>query len=171
MTSSSGGKLSAASNSNNSSNAAKTTTSSVPTTPSNKDNAVKGSGSSNQSAKSTGNKQAATAEMGGRGASLGFSPAGSFLTTNNNSPRFPSTASTMVTSTQLSSAGGARNYGDAAVTTNSAPASHPEQRTVGTVTSTSDIGVMTEPDALGPCEPGTSVHLDGIVWHESDTGK
>ena len=77
----------------------------------------------------------------------------------------------MVTSTQLSSAGGARNYGDAAVTTNSAPASQPEQRTVGTVTSTSDIGVMTEPDALGPCEPGTSVHLDGIVWHESDTGK
>uniref|UniRef100_H2YSZ0 C2H2-type domain-containing protein n=1 Tax=Ciona savignyi TaxID=51511 RepID=H2YSZ0_CIOSA len=29
---------------------------------------------------------------------------------------------------------------------------------------------MTEPDALGPCEPGTSVHLDGIVWHETDTG-
>ena len=44
------------------------------------------------------------------------------------------------------------------------------QRTVGTVTCTSDIGVMTEPDSLGPCEPGTSVHLDGIVWHETDTG-
>ncbi|XP_076804956.1 uncharacterized protein LOC143448908 isoform X2 [Clavelina lepadiformis] len=43
-------------------------------------------------------------------------------------------------------------------------------RSVGTVTSTSDIGVMTETDALGPCEPGTSVHLDGIVWHETDTG-
>ena len=46
-----------------------------------------------------------------------------------------------------------------------------KQRTVGTVTASSDIGVMTEPDALGPCEPGTSVHLDGIVWHESDTGE
>ena len=47
---------------------------------------------------------------------------------------------------------------------------HTETRTVGTITSTSDIGVMTEPDSLGPCEPGTSVHLDGIVWHETDTG-
>ena len=45
------------------------------------------------------------------------------------------------------------------------------QRTVGTVTCTTDIGVMTEPDALGPCEPGTTVHLDGIVWQETDTGK
>ena len=44
------------------------------------------------------------------------------------------------------------------------------QRSVGTITCTSDIGVMTEPDALGPCEPGTSVHLDGIVWHETNTG-
>jgi len=44
-------------------------------------------------------------------------------------------------------------------------------RSIGTVTSTSDVGVMTEVDSLGPCEPGTSVHLDGIVWHETDTGK
>nr|XP_018670716.1 zinc finger protein 608 [Ciona intestinalis] len=44
------------------------------------------------------------------------------------------------------------------------------QRSVGTLTLTADVGVMTEPDALGPCEPGTSVHLDGIVWHETDTG-
>ena len=43
-------------------------------------------------------------------------------------------------------------------------------RSVGTITSTSDVGVMTETDSLGPCEPGTSVHLDGIVWHETDTG-
>ena len=30
---------------------------------------------------------------------------------------------------------------------------------------------MTEPENLGACEPGTSVNLEGIVWHETDTGK
>ena len=46
-----------------------------------------------------------------------------------------------------------------------------QQHSVGTDTSTLEIGVMTDPDALGPCEPGTSVHLDGIVWHETETGR
>lgn len=32
------------------------------------------------------------------------------------------------------------------------------------------IGTITEPDCLGPCEPGTSVTLEGIVWHESEGG-
>jgi hypothetical protein len=32
------------------------------------------------------------------------------------------------------------------------------------------IGTITEPDCLGPCEPGTSVTLEGIVWHETDGG-
>ena len=32
------------------------------------------------------------------------------------------------------------------------------------------IGTITEPDHLGPCEPGTSVTLEGIVWHETDGG-
>lgn len=36
-------------------------------------------------------------------------------------------------------------------------------------TSTS-IGTITEPDCLGPCEPGTSVTLEGIVWQETDGG-
>ena len=26
---------------------------------------------------------------------------------------------------------------------------------------------MTEPDCLGPCEPGSSVLLEAVVWHES----
>lgn len=39
-----------------------------------------------------------------------------------------------------------------------------------TITSTS-VGTSVEPDCFGPCEPGTSVHLDGIVWHETDTGE
>lgn len=36
-------------------------------------------------------------------------------------------------------------------------------------TSTS-IGTITEPECLGPCEPGTSVNLEGIVWQETDGG-
>jgi hypothetical protein len=35
---------------------------------------------------------------------------------------------------------------------------------------TSHVGVITDPDCLGPCEPGTSVVLEGIVWHETDNG-
>ena len=30
---------------------------------------------------------------------------------------------------------------------------------------------MTEPESLGPCEPGTAVKLQGIVWQETDKGK
>ena len=37
----------------------------------------------------------------------------------------------------------------------------------GTVT---DASTVTEPEQLGPCEPGTSVSLEGIVWHETDSG-
>ena len=33
-----------------------------------------------------------------------------------------------------------------------------------------DIGTMTEPESLGPCEPGTAVKLQGIVWQETDKG-
>ena len=29
---------------------------------------------------------------------------------------------------------------------------------------------MTEPESLGPCEPGTAVKLQGIVWQETDKG-
>ncbi|CAD7078319.1 unnamed protein product [Hermetia illucens] len=32
------------------------------------------------------------------------------------------------------------------------------------------FGTLTEPECLGPCEPGTSVNLDGIVWHETEDG-
>ena len=38
-------------------------------------------------------------------------------------------------------------------------------------TDTCDMAVSTEPECLGPCEPGTHVNLEGIVWHESDNGK
>lgn len=36
---------------------------------------------------------------------------------------------------------------------------------------TREAGVVTEPECLGPCEPGTSVNLEGIVWHETEEGK
>jgi len=35
---------------------------------------------------------------------------------------------------------------------------------------TVSVGLATEPDQLGPCEPGTSVVLEGIVWNETDSG-
>lgn len=30
------------------------------------------------------------------------------------------------------------------------------------------VATITEPECLGPCEPGTSVTLEGIVWHETE---
>jgi hypothetical protein len=38
-------------------------------------------------------------------------------------------------------------------------------------TETSSIGVATDPDCLGPCEPGTNVLLEGIVWQETENGQ
>ena len=37
-------------------------------------------------------------------------------------------------------------------------------------TDTSHMAIMTDPDCLGPCEPGTSVVLEGIVWQETENG-
>ena len=37
-------------------------------------------------------------------------------------------------------------------------------------TDTSHMVIMTDPDCLGPCEPGTSVVLEGIVWQETENG-
>ena len=33
-----------------------------------------------------------------------------------------------------------------------------------------DASTITDPDCLGPCEPGTSVILEGLVWAESNNG-
>lgn len=80
-----------------------------------------------------------------------------------------STSITQATSSQTSAVWSRSTQQGAANTATSSAVT--SSRTVGTLTCTSDIGVMTEPDVLGPCEPGTNVHLDGIVWHETDTGK
>ena len=40
----------------------------------------------------------------------------------------------------------------------------------GNTSGGSEAATMTEPDSLGPCEPGTAVKLQGIVWQETDKG-
>ncbi|XP_064475234.1 zinc finger protein 608-like [Ornithodoros turicata] len=44
----------------------------------------------------------------------------------------------------------------------------PERKDSGVLCSS--VGTITEPDCLGPCEPGTSVTLEGIVWQETHGG-
>jgi hypothetical protein len=46
-----------------------------------------------------------------------------------------------------------------------------ESKEVSDVCIGTSVGTITEPDCLGPCEPGTSVTLEGIVWHETEGGK
>ena len=40
----------------------------------------------------------------------------------------------------------------------------------GNTSGGSEAATMTEPESLGPCEPGTAVKLQGIVWQETDKG-
>lgn len=58
------------------------------------------------------------------------------------------------------------------------PTSSPKQlavRTRSIGTNTQDGGgsgaLEGESTCLGPCQPGTSVNLEGIVWHETEEGK
>lgn len=58
------------------------------------------------------------------------------------------------------------------------PTSNPKQlvvrtRSIGTNTQDGGISGTLEGDSacLGPCQPGTSVNLEGIVWHETEEGK
>ncbi|XP_042372135.1 zinc finger protein 609, partial [Plectropomus leopardus] len=41
-------------------------------------------------------------------------------------------------------------------------------RTRSVAVNTTDAALATEPECLGPCEPGTSVNLEGIVWQETE---
>ncbi|XP_077451791.1 zinc finger protein 609-like [Stigmatopora argus] len=43
-------------------------------------------------------------------------------------------------------------------------------RTRSVAVNTADAAQATEPECLGPCEPGTSVNLEGIVWQETEDG-
>lgn len=44
-------------------------------------------------------------------------------------------------------------------------------RTRSVAVNTTDAALATEPECLGPCEPGTSVNLEGIVWQETEDGE
>lgn len=44
-------------------------------------------------------------------------------------------------------------------------------RTRSVAVNTTDVALSTEPECLGPCEPGTSVNLEGIVWQETEDGE
>ncbi|KAG2470625.1 ZN609 protein, partial [Polypterus senegalus] len=44
-------------------------------------------------------------------------------------------------------------------------------RTRSVAVNTSDVALATDPECLGPCEPGTSVNLEGIVWQETEDGQ
>lgn len=48
---------------------------------------------------------------------------------------------------------------------------HPSSMCQDASTEMCSVAVSTEPECLGPCEPGTSVNLEGIVWHETENGK
>ncbi|XP_014879419.1 zinc finger protein 609-like isoform X1 [Poecilia latipinna] len=43
-------------------------------------------------------------------------------------------------------------------------------RTRSVAVNTAEASLATEPECLGPCEPGTSVNLEGIVWQETEDG-
>lgn len=58
-----------------------------------------------------------------------------------------------------------------AMTTTGTGSSAPIGGKSDAATVTCNVGVMTDPDCLGPCEPGTSIVLEGIVWSESNNGK
>lgn len=44
-------------------------------------------------------------------------------------------------------------------------------RTRSVAVNTAEVSLATEPECLGPCEPGTSVNLEGIVWQETEDGE
>ncbi|XP_034936511.1 zinc finger protein 608 isoform X2 [Chelonus insularis] len=48
--------------------------------------------------------------------------------------------------------------------------SNSEPKDMSDVCVGTSVGTITEPECLGPCEPGTSVTLEGIVWHETEGG-
>lgn len=44
-----------------------------------------------------------------------------------------------------------------------------QTRSVGT--NTQEPGKANDAAHMGPCQPGTSVNLEGIVWHETEEGE
>jgi len=58
----------------------------------------------------------------------------------------------------------------AAASSSSSPTGSSSSGKADACVGTCSASTMTEPDCLGPCEPGTAVTLEGIVWHETEGG-
>ena len=65
------------------------------------------------------------------------------------------------------SGSGGSGGGGSASASSSSPATPPPSTTLGE----NEMATMTDPDTLGPCEPGTAVKLEGIVHHVTDRGE
>ena len=63
--------------------------------------------------------------------------------------------------------GGSGTASAAGSSSSSAPASPPPSTSLGA----NEMATMTDPDSLGPCQPGTAVKLEGIVYHQTDKGE
>ena len=84
-----------------------------------------------------------------------------------------SSKSTSNSSTATSSYSSSTNSDDGKMSSSSSPPMKRikcDSKNMVDVCVGTSIGTITEPDCLGPCEPGTSVTLEGIVWHETDGG-
>ena len=62
---------------------------------------------------------------------------------------------------------GGSGSGVGAAASSSPAASPPPSTALGE----NEAATMTDPDTLGPCEPGTAVKLEGVVHHVTDKGE
>ena len=65
------------------------------------------------------------------------------------------------------SGSGGSGSGVASASSSSPAASPPPSTALGE----NEMATMTEPDTLGPCEPGTAVKLEGVVHHVTERGE
>ncbi|XP_008483788.1 zinc finger protein 609, partial [Diaphorina citri] len=134
--------------------------------------------------KPSGNKQHEIVKSGGSGAS--GSTMGSSASVGNSSsakpPGPPAPPAGVAPGTSLinsihSTTGNLHNSSSSVVTSSASGLSDlhdirhkikTEQKETADVCIGTSVGTITEPECLGPCEPGTSVTLEGIVWHETE---
>ncbi|CAH8855349.1 unnamed protein product [Trichobilharzia szidati] len=91
---------------------------------------------------------------------IGVTPSSVVVTSTTVSPPQPSA----ITSTNSSLTSISTSFG-------TCPTIKPERRCAGVNTVLDNCkATLTEPDLLGPCEPGTTICLNGIVWLETTTG-
>ena len=69
---------------------------------------------------------------------------------------------------QFNGDGGSGGSGGGGSASSSSPAASPPP---STALGENEMATMTDPDTLGPCEPGTAVKLEGVVHHVTDRGE